>query len=542
MKRGLFLLLICGIFVSAFAQPDISKKNNTEIPDKWLITPDEKIKKGWGRLDMNFPDSVYWWIIIYDQSDKMLKSFYPHEKIKSYNLSPGQYHVVLSGVKIENVPIEGGHSTRLRSGTTKIESGGEYWQLYDADKENFFTSSSLFDGNMYQLFEASRKFSNGERKSLNLALPVRNYIWRVGGDDKIVTVKETILNISPPGEIIDAEQYSLVPVTGGQQPPPGTGRLMLPPKQTVFAFTTFITVIVYPAGINYVEPTYKCGTPAVNCPPSCTIHEGTYDIFLRGYYNTPGAVSCSNCNDFIIRNVPVRNDYETRLKIGYLKHLAPGLYQVCDESMQHGYLRYISQSEDLLPWPAGKFKLKLFFVGEFPIQITDGKTSIVNPVILKSIPQVKWIMKPMIKPGKTLPVKTGRLNSSFPEADNLGMFIQVPKPGANGYNSIDLDTLKSIDLPEGNYPVIMNGLRLELPIKAGQETKIRFGYLKITGDGEHECGLYENKPSAGRFNSVIEPRVIALPVDYYKVVMNSRTYLIKITEGETVVFDPQNPS
>ncbi len=538
MKKLLFLLLTCGICVSAFAQKEKS--------DKWIITADAKIKKGFGRLDMNFPDSVYWWVIIYDKDDKMVKSFYPHEKIKSYNLLPGQYRIELSNVKVENVPIEAGHSTRLRSGTTKIESGGEYWQLYDADKENFFTSSSLFDGNAYQLFESSRKISNGDRKSLNLALPVRNYTWRVGGDDKIITVKETVLNASPPNEIIDAEQYSLVPVTGGQRPPSGTGRLMLPPKQIVPVFTTFIDVIIYPAGVNVgdVESTYKCGTPAVNCPPSCTIPEGTYDIYLRGFYNdnTMGFVSCSNCSDFIIRNVPVRNDYETRLKIGYLKHFAHGLYQVCDESMQHGYLRYISESEAPLPWPAGKFRLKLFFVGDFPIQITDGKTTIVNPVSPKLIPQVKWTMKPVFKPGKPLSAKSGRLNTSFPEADNLGMYIHVPKAGGNGYTSIDLDTLKSIDLPEGNYTVIMNGLRLELPIKAGQETKIRFGYLTIKGDGEHDCSLYENKLSVGSFNSVIESRVIALPVDYYRVLMNSRFYLIKITEGEILVFDLQNPS
>ena len=58
MKKLLLLLLACGMFASAFAQPEISKKSNAEVSDKWVITPVTNMKGVLGRLDINFPADV----------------------------------------------------------------------------------------------------------------------------------------------------------------------------------------------------------------------------------------------------------------------------------------------------------------------------------------------------------------------------------------------------------------------------------------------------------------------------------------------------
>lgn len=49
---------IGGMFVSTFAQPEISKKDTAKVSDKWVITLVTNMKGVLGRLDINFPADV----------------------------------------------------------------------------------------------------------------------------------------------------------------------------------------------------------------------------------------------------------------------------------------------------------------------------------------------------------------------------------------------------------------------------------------------------------------------------------------------------
>lgn len=167
MKKLLLLVLAYGMFVSAVAQTEISKKDKTEVSDKWVITPVADMKGVLGKLDINFPADVERNILIYQQSDnKFLTSV--SRNAKSYTIAPGEYRFTLSTVPVENVPIRKGHETRLKAGFLNLVSEGD-WHLYDESKEKFYTSGN---------------------KLGKIALPVKSYQLKLGGQFFPVIIKD----------------------------------------------------------------------------------------------------------------------------------------------------------------------------------------------------------------------------------------------------------------------------------------------------------------------------------------------------------------
>ena len=77
MKKLFLLVLAYGMFVSAFAQPEISKKDTAKVSDKWVITPVINMKGVLGRLDINFPTDVERNILIYQQADNKFITVFP---------------------------------------------------------------------------------------------------------------------------------------------------------------------------------------------------------------------------------------------------------------------------------------------------------------------------------------------------------------------------------------------------------------------------------------------------------------------------------
>ncbi len=148
---------IGGMFVSAFAQPEISKKDTAKVSDKWVITPVINMKGVLGRLDINFPADVERDILIRQQADdKFITSVSRNDKI--YTIAPGKYRFTLTNVPVENVPIQKGHETRIKAGFLNIVSEGD-WHLYNETKEKAFTSGN---------------------KPKKLPLPVGNYQLKLG--------------------------------------------------------------------------------------------------------------------------------------------------------------------------------------------------------------------------------------------------------------------------------------------------------------------------------------------------------------------------
>ena len=144
MKKLLLLVLapiaIGGMFVSAFAQPEISKKDTAKVSDKWVITPVINMKGVLGRLDINFPTDVERNILIYQIADnKFIRSVSYNDKI--FTIAPGQYRFTITNVPVENAPIQKGHETRLKMGFLNVVSEGD-WHLYNETKEKAFTSGN----------------------------------------------------------------------------------------------------------------------------------------------------------------------------------------------------------------------------------------------------------------------------------------------------------------------------------------------------------------------------------------------------------------
>ncbi|MGZ8550920.1 MAG: hypothetical protein ACXWV2_09670 [Chitinophagaceae bacterium] len=169
MKKLLLLALAYGMFASAFAQPGISKKNKTEVFDKWEITPVTNMKGVLGMLDINFPKDVERNILIYQLPDnKFLRSVSHNDK--TYPIAPGEYRFTLTNVPIDNVPIKKGHETRLRAGYVNLVSEGD-WHLYDESKEKAFTSGN---------------------KPVKLVLPVGSYQLKLGGQFFPMIIKDSV--------------------------------------------------------------------------------------------------------------------------------------------------------------------------------------------------------------------------------------------------------------------------------------------------------------------------------------------------------------
>jgi len=288
---------------------------------------------------------------------------------------------------------------------------------------------------------------------------------------------------------------------------------------------------LFPDGILY--SCHHIFTTGLACPTSYELPEGNYDIYFR-----EGGESMDY--RYKISNIPIRYKYETRLKAGYFKFLAKGLYHIYDASMQHLYFENNVQGPGQYPLPVGLYHIKLFFVGEYQLQINDGGVSVLNPIDSVSIPEPGWIIRqPIDQFTKKPPVNFGRLNCSFPIANNINVSIEIPETTSREVTVTNLLSLKSIDLLQGNYKVTLNSFPVELPVQSGKETMIRFGYLDINVGGQQgtEWRIYKGASLGGQSIGSYNNRVIALPIGYYTMYYNLHSYLIKINEGEKLIFD-----
>lgn len=489
MKRIFLLLLACGMFISTFAQKDTSK-NNLENSEKWVITPVAGMKGELGRLNMNFPAGVDWNIWIYTQADnKFVNSFYPIHKKQSFNLSPGEYRIKLGDVTVENVSIQKGKETRIRAGVLNVADESS-WDLYDDLKENIITTNT---------------------RPQKMVLPVGFYQIKIGENYTQIEIKD-----DGQKQIITESVTSL----------PGSGQVVLKFPLEILEFASGMWVSspiikIYKAGAHSEDDLiYKCGP----CPPSYPLMEGNYDV----------------CFDpsLYIRNVHIKKWTETRLSVGYLTHLAAGLYHLYDETFQTRYWSYHSQGPENMPnnspsyvpanhpIPAGRYGVELQYVGRYRIQVKNGEITKLNPMDSALIP-VPWSVKPLLG---SLDRNLGRLNVSYRKEGNYT--VEVLNYQDNTYIHYE-GNLNYIDLLPGKYGVIFPYFRVDVNIEPGKETSIKFGYLK-TELQQFGIRLAIANPS-GYYS--IGAGSYALPINYYVIRVGTRNYLIRIKEGETLEFN-----
>ncbi|HLG41322.1 MAG TPA: hypothetical protein VI461_16705, partial [Chitinophagaceae bacterium] len=301
MKQIVVFVLACGMFVSTFAQIEISKKSNAEVSDKWVITPVPTMKGVLGRLDINFPADVERNILIYRPTDnKYITSVSRNDK--TYNIAPGVYRFTLTAVPVENVPIQQGHETRLKMGFLNVVSEG-WWHLYNETKEKNYINSS---------------------KPYKVALPVGRYQIKLGGQFYPVIIKdgetvedyssvevkdeipgnEKLKNIGTNPQIAHTNNPYWV-ITPLQAMTDGIGKLsiIIPKDTTIYLIDKWITIpynIRDTIRINETGNTSSSYYTIINLPKYLTAR--SYSISLNGVRFT----------------VPVESGKETRVKAGFL--------------------------------------------------------------------------------------------------------------------------------------------------------------------------------------------------------------------------------
>ncbi|MBL7723887.1 MAG: hypothetical protein JNK27_07045 [Chitinophagaceae bacterium] len=502
MKKILLLVLACGIFASAFAQ------NET---DKWEISPAKGLKKGMGSLNLNFPAGVEWDVNIYTSQNKFIINRNPKTfKQKYYDLVPGIYNFKLNTVLIENVPVEEGKITTLKTG--KLEINSNDWQLRDESKKKFLTS---------------------DNKSRIIALPVGKYQLGETGVYKLVEVIYDV-QINPEILIDDQYQYIMSPIPTSDTVLTTMGRLnfgLNAGDLSVPGYAYEFRVGINDETSNMVK---SCGGLYYPCSQDIYLPEGKYTVVIAWRHEYGQIVVHSPIRIF---SIPIKKGYETRVKLGFFRHDTNGDFELLNETKEISYWSYISRVSMKRLLPVGRYILRQPGIGEFPIQIEDGKIESLNILpadgFNKKLEVPAFRISPIV--AKDLKPGMGRLNCDFPLADTACCYRLII-PDANGVpTSINLLTMKSIDLLPGKYELKMSGLLLPFEIEKQKETKIICGYM-ILPSRKKFCDAIR-----GGCATYISYRTIPIRPGYYYIYdvedNPGRTLLIRIREGEITDFN-----
>lgn len=127
MKKLLIFVFLVAANSRIAAQTEISRKSVSDDGVRWTISPAQSIKKGIGRLNLDFPDGAYWSLDIYKGNKFITNRSIETYKLKHHDLAPGLYNLKLNVVLIENVEIKEGHATTLETGVLDINSND--WEL-----------------------------------------------------------------------------------------------------------------------------------------------------------------------------------------------------------------------------------------------------------------------------------------------------------------------------------------------------------------------------------------------------------------------------
>jgi len=274
MKRILFSLFAYAICSTMHAQP---QEKDSSISNKWEIIPARNIKKGTGRLNLNFPPGVDWSIDIYKGGKFIINRSIETYKLKYYDLAPGLYNFKLNTVLIENVDIQEGKLTTLKTGV--LETPGNDWELRD---------------------ESGKKFLTSGNKARKMALPVGKYQLEEGKNVRAVIIGEESAPVRNPG-VLETEQWVAKPIERIRENTikAETGRLNLDVGSGVGLGLYGLHVYCQACGYQKNIPNNP-DIKYLDLPP------GLYRISWQGV-------------GIVYEDVKILKDYETSLKFGLFK-------------------------------------------------------------------------------------------------------------------------------------------------------------------------------------------------------------------------------
>lgn len=505
MKKPVLLTAVMAILLPAISQTDVRQPPGPGDSAKWQLGPAKNIKTGLGRLNLNFPPGTEWSVDIYSGNRFIINRSIETYKLKYHELAPGTYSFKLNTVMVENVPVEAGKITTLMTGILEINSND--WELKNESNQKFFTSG------------------NTPKK---LVLPVGKYQLTEGTNKRLVEVNPNA-TINPQVLVEDQFQYIMSPVAVVSDTALATqGRL-------IFNLTSY-DYFSPGEGYEFRPHIYnEAGAEMHACIPGgsgfCThtiyLAEGKYSVAAT-WADPHGSIEIKS--PIRISNVPVKKGFETRIKIGFIRNLTKGDFELLDETKELIHCQYMNRGSSKRPLPVGKYFVRQPGIGIFPIEVGDRKEYSLNTIPPSKIEPPAFRISPItsnrIKTGK------GRLICDFPHADT-SYRLKIPNTNG-GLTTIPLDTLKSIDLLPGNYELVLGSMTLPFRIEKQKETSIIHGYIKTSGNG------FCDAVRGGCFNNLYDP-VNTIPVrpGYYYINLGGnpdRQILIKVSEGEIVDF------
>jgi hypothetical protein len=510
MKRFITLLMLWGINPSAFTQIEVPAGKDPATQARWEILPAKNLKPGLGRLNLNFPPGLEWSVDIYKGSKFIINRSIETYRLKYHDLAPGTYSFKVNTVLIENVPIEAGKITTLRTGVLDIQSSD--WELRSEDSKKFHTSGN---------------------KAKKIALPVGRYELEEGRTKRIVEVlyesgvlaAEKNIEGDYPKWIIKKPDSALAP---------DKGRLRF-----------FIPVVD-----NYY---YSLHTGQVKLNTQTTLPWRENNDILPGVYNI-------RFNGIPVENVPIIAGYETRLKVGSMASTrmnnSNNYWQLASSNTQGTYSipgaggagisdgwvviipkgeYYIKSTPSYADYtdPSYYFSIALkdsqfinlnsYLSGRPPTNCIFWETSVLPNAVNEArlsldLPaEAHWKIEVLDRPTRTVVANAENDPSKLPSS-----FRKTPYKILN----------------PGVYSVrLSNVLIYTVVLEAGYETKLYAGVVDISTVGSWKLYIYRVS-SLGSFSyELVEEgnnlKKIALPVGEYKLVHAGNEHYIEMKDGKT---------
>ena len=510
MKKVLIYLVGFGSITCCFAQ---TVSNNEANSHKWTITSTKGLKKGVGRLNLVFADSVEWSVDIYTAENKFIINRSLAGKHKSYELAPGIYHLKLNTVLVENVPIEAGKETRLKWGTIDI-TGNEHWELRSEAKDKFLTSGN---------------------KPVKLALPAGKYVLIKGSNKRIVDVLDLLSPMQ--AEVHKEGDYPRWSIKRSDSVlAENRGRLIIDRKQYIQSASNawdFAPIYVSFSNNNWNPFPFELFRD---------LAPGTHSVYMNG---------------LAIDSVPIYEGYETILKIGALG-LSGGedWWSLVKPNLNSGYgfqpynINYVSGQPRAT---VGSYLMVFIPVGNYYVQYNNNNSDIepssyypieINSGVFTDIAQYRTSIPPSFNDNwftTKLPatISDGRIDLKFPPETEWKIdIVQFGGKKTMEISSGDANFKTGKEPPykklnPGYYDMRLSNVMIEkVQIAAGYQTTLYSGLLEIITGGSWKLYVrkfppyfvYGQQPVFDLIQSGSSKKKFVLPRGEYKIEIGNKSY------------------
>ena len=511
MKKFVFIMLAVGVYLNTLSQIDVVDKS-TFGSEKWTLTPIKGLKKGMGRLNLNFPAGAYWSVDIYKGNKFITNRSIETYKLKHHDLSPGFYNLKLNTVLIENVEIKEGYATTIRTGVLDINSND--WELRSEDEKKYLTSGN---------------------KTTKISLPAGKYVLIKGSNKRIVDVLDLLSPMQ--AEVHKEGDYPRWSIKRSDSVlAENRGRLIIDRKQYIQSASNawdFAPIYVSFSNNNWNPFPFELFRD---------LAPGTHSVYMNG---------------LAIDSVPIYEGYETILKIGALG-LSGGedWWSLVKPNLNSGYgfqpynINYVSGQPRAT---VGSYLMVFIPVGNYYVQYNNNNSDIepssyypieINSGVFTDIAQYRTSIPPSFNDNwftTKLPatISDGRIDLKFPPETEWKIdIVQFGGKKTMEISSGDANFKTGKEPPykklnPGYYDMRLSNVMIEkVQIAAGYQTTLYSGLLEIITGGSWKLYVrkfppyfvYGQQPVFDLIQSGNSQKKIVLPRGEYKLEIGNKSY------------------